>query len=41
MNGASERDIMRQTGHNSAKMLVRYIRIGKILTRNATAGLGI
>jgi len=27
MNGVSERDIMRQTGHKSAKMLVKYIRI--------------
>jgi integrase len=41
MNGISERDIMRQTGHKSAEMLARYIRIGEIFTRNASAGLGI
>ena len=40
MNGVSERDIMRQTGHKSAEMLARYIRIGEIFTRNAAAGLG-
>jgi integrase len=41
MNGVSERDIMRQTGHKSAEMLARYIRIGEIFTRNAAPGLGI
>jgi integrase len=41
MNGISERDIMRQTGHKSAEMLARYMRIGEIFTRNAAAGLGI
>ena len=41
INGVSERDIMRQTGHKSAEMLARYIRIGEIFTRNAAAGLGI
>jgi integrase len=41
MNGVSERDIMRQTGHKSTEMLARYIRIGEIFTRNAAAGLGI
>jgi integrase len=41
MNGVSERDIMRQTGHKSAEMLARYIRIGEIFTRNAATGLGI
>jgi integrase len=41
MNGVSERDIMRQTGHKSAEMLARYIRISEIFTRNAAAGLGI
>ena len=40
MNGVSERDIMRQTGHKSAEMPARYIRIGEIFTRNAAAGLG-
>ena len=37
----SERDIMRQTGHKSAEMLSKYIRIGEMFTRNAAAGLGI
>jgi len=41
MNGVSERDIMRQTGHKSAEMLAKYIRIGDMFTRNAAAGLGI
>jgi integrase len=41
MNGVSERDIMRQTGHKSAEMLARYIRIGEMFTRNAAAGLVI
>ena len=41
MNGVSERDIMHQTGHKSAEMLARYIRIGEIFTRNAAVGLGI
>jgi integrase len=41
INGVSERDIMRQTGHKSAEMLARYIRIGEMFTRNAAAGLGI
>jgi hypothetical protein len=41
MNGVSERDIMRQTGHKSAEMLAKYIRIGEMFTRNAAAGLGI
>jgi hypothetical protein len=41
MNGVNNRDIMRQTGHKSAEMLARYIRIGEIFTRNAAAGLGI
>jgi integrase len=41
MNGVSEREIMRQTGHKSAQMLARYIRIGEIFTRNDAAGLGV
>jgi hypothetical protein len=32
---------MRQTGHKSAEMLARYIRIGTMFTRNTAAGLGI
>lgn len=41
MNGVSERDIMRQTGHRSPSMLAKYNRIGGIFTLNAAAGLGI
>jgi integrase len=41
INGVSERDIMRQTGHKSPEMLAKYIRIGEMFTRNAAAGLGI
>ena len=41
MNGANERDIMRQTGHKSAETLAKYIRIGQMFTLNATASLGI
>jgi hypothetical protein len=29
------------TGHKSAEMLAKYIRIGEMFTRNATTGLGI
>jgi hypothetical protein len=32
---------MCQTGHKSAEMLARHIRIGEMSTRNATVGLGI
>jgi len=41
INGVSEHDIMRQTGHKSPEMLAKYIRIGEMFTRNAAAGLGI
>jgi hypothetical protein len=41
MNGVSERDIMRQTGHKSTEMLAKYIRVGEIFMRNTAAGLGI
>jgi len=41
MNGVSERDIMRQTGHKSAEMPRPLHPIGEIFTRNAAAGLGI
>jgi integrase len=41
INGAHERDIMRQTGHVSTSMLAKYIRIGLIFTCNAAACLGI
>jgi integrase len=41
MNGVSERDIMRQTGHKSTEMLAKYIRVGEMFMRNAAVGLGI
>ena len=41
MNGANERDIMRQTGHKSRETLAKYIRIGQMFTHNAAASLGI
>lgn len=41
MNGVNERDILRQAGQKSPAMLARYIRIGKMYTRNTAAGLGI
>jgi hypothetical protein len=41
MNGVSELDIMRQTGHKSPAKLARCIRIGEMYPRNAAAGLGI
>lgn len=41
MNGANERDMMRQTGHKSAETLAKYIRIGQMFTHNAAANLGI
>ena len=41
MNGANERDIMRQTGYRSAETLAKYIRIGHMFTHNAAASLGI
>ncbi len=41
MNGANERDIMRQTGNKSAETLAKYIRIGQMFTHNAAASLGI
>jgi hypothetical protein len=41
MNGVSQRDIMRQTGHRSSVTLGKYIRIAQMFTCNAAAGLGI
>jgi integrase len=41
MNGVSEFVIMKQTGHRSVATLQRYVRMGKIFTENAAAGLGI
>jgi integrase len=39
--GASERSIMRQTGHKSVEMVRRYIRDGERYTDNAAATLGL
>ncbi|MGH7920458.1 MAG: tyrosine-type recombinase/integrase [Candidatus Dormibacteraceae bacterium] len=35
--GASERAIMRQTGHRSVQMVRRYIRSGTLFQENAAA----
>jgi integrase len=40
-NGASERAIMRQTGHRSVQMVRRYIREGELFTDNAAGKLGL
>ena len=39
--GASERDIMRQTGHKSEAMVRRYIRDGNLFRANAAGALGL
>ena len=39
--GASERSIMNQTGHQSSKMVRRYIRDGNLFRDNAAAKLGL
>jgi integrase len=39
--GASERAIMNQTGHQSSKMVRRYIRDGNLFRDNAAAKLGL
>jgi integrase len=39
--GASERAIMRQTGHRSLPMLRRYIREGSLFTDNAVSSTGL
>lgn len=39
--GASERSIMRQTGHRSEKMVRRYIRDGSLFKENAAAVVGL
>ena len=41
INGASERSIMRQTGHKSVQMVHRYIREGELFTDNAAGKLGL
>jgi integrase len=40
-NGASERSIMRQTGHKSVQMVRRYIREAELFHDNAAAKLGL
>jgi site-specific recombinase XerD len=39
--GASERSIMRQTGHRSEKMVRRYIKDGSLFRENAAAVVGL
>lgn len=39
--GASERSIMRQTGHKSLPMVRRYIREGQVFVDNAAAAVGL
>jgi len=41
MNGVSEFVIMKQTGHRAVATLCRYVRLGRIFTENAAAGIGI
>ena len=41
MAGASERSIMRQTGHRSVQMVRRYIRDGSMFRENSAARLGL
>jgi site-specific recombinase XerD len=41
MAGASERSIMRQTGHRSVQMVRRYIRNGTLFRENSAATLGL
>jgi site-specific recombinase XerD len=40
-NGATERSIMKQTGHRSVAMVRRYIRDAELFTHNAGAKLGL
>jgi len=41
MAGASERSIMRQTGHRSVQMVRRYIREGSLFRENSAGKLGL
>jgi hypothetical protein len=41
INGASERSIMRQTGHKSVQMVRRYICEGELFTDNAAGKLDL
>jgi hypothetical protein len=39
--GASERSIMKQTGHRSVRMVRSYIRDGSLLRENSAGKLGL
>lgn len=39
--GASERSIMRQTGHRGVQMVTRYIRDGNLFRENSAGKLGL
>ena len=41
MAGASERSIMKQTGHRSVQMVRRYIREGSLFRENSAGRLGL
>jgi hypothetical protein len=41
MAGASERSIMKQTGHRSVQMVRRYIREGSMFKDNSAEKLGL
>ena len=41
IGGASERAIMKQTGHRSTAMVRRYIRDGSLFRENAAARVGL
>jgi integrase len=40
-NGVPERVIMRQTGHKSVEMVLRYLRNANAFTENACLSLGL
>ena len=40
-NGASQRSIMKQTGHKSVEMVRCYIREGELFNDNAAGKLGL
>jgi integrase len=41
IGGASERSIMKQTGHRSVQMVRRYIRDGSLFRENSAGKLGL
>ena len=41
INGASERAIMKQTGHKSVAMVRRYVRDANLFRENAATHLGL